>query len=258
MCATRGRRERRALYAARAGEAGAGLRRLQPAVAVDPGKAASKLKYAETQYEANKQIAPGLLKPVKGVKAYKPKDASIDKVFCNPPRLRAPGILGGTMEDWSVIFKCGAQDGIRGICKAIWCGTMTDGVKGIICDVRACAFYKDPLCTEGPSARIRPIAIGCTLRRLCCKAGTCDLAPEWNRFYTTMHPDDAAEWEADICSAEAALFACEAGGGPCGGGPPDKQAREKKLYTGLIRASRKSQSSWAAGHKGQGTEEGLL
>ena len=84
------------------------------------------------------------------------------------------------------------------------------------------------------------------------------LAPEWNRYYTTMHPDDAAEWEADICSAEAALFACEAGGGPCGGGPPDKQAREKKLYTGLIRASRKSQSSWAAGHKGQGTEEGLL
>ena len=139
------------------------------------------------------------------MKAYKPKDASIDKVFCNPPRLRAPGILGDTMEDWSVIYKCGAQDGIRGMCKAIWCGTVTDGVKGIICDVRACAFYKDPLCTEGPSARIRPIAIGCTLRRLCCKAGTCDLAPEWNRFYTTMHPDDAAEWEADICSAEAAL-----------------------------------------------------
>ena len=109
------------------------------------------------------------------------------------------------MEDWSVIYKCGARDGIRGMCKAIWCGTVTDGVKGIICDVRACAFYKDPLCTEGPSARIRPIAIGCALRRLCCKAGTCDLAPEWNRFYTTMHPDDAAEWEADICSAEAAL-----------------------------------------------------
>ena len=147
--------ERRALYAARAGEAGAGLRRLQPAVAVDPGKAASKLKYAETQYEANKQFAPGLLRPVKGVKACKPKDASIDKVFCNPPRLRAPGILGGTMEDWSVIFKCGAQDGIRGICKAIWCGTMTDGVKGIICDVRACAFYKDPLCTEGPTGCTR-------------------------------------------------------------------------------------------------------
>ena len=35
--------------------------------------------------------------------------------------------------------------------------------------------------------------------------GTCDLAPEWNRYYTTMHPDDAADWEADICSAEAAL-----------------------------------------------------
>ena len=189
--------ERRALYAARAGEAGAALRRLQPAVAVDPGKAASKLKYAETQYEANKQFAPGLLRPVKGVKACKPKDASIDKVFCNPPRLRAPGILGDTMEDWSVIYKCGAQDGIRGMCKAIWCGTVTDGIKGIICDVRACAFYKDPLCTEGPDARIRPIAIGCALRRLCCKAGTCDLAPEWNRYYTTMHPDDAAEWEAD-------------------------------------------------------------
>jgi len=31
------------------------------------------------------------------------------------------------------------------------------------------------------------------------------LAPEWKRYYTTMHPDDAAEWEADICSAEAAL-----------------------------------------------------
>ena len=80
-------------------------------------------------------------------------------------------MLGDTMEDWSVIYKCGAQDGIRGMCKAIWCGTVTDGVKGIICDVRACAFYKDPLCTEGPDARIRPIAIGCALRRLCCKAG---------------------------------------------------------------------------------------
>ena len=55
------------------------------------------------------------------------------------------------------------QGGAACVCKQghlVRSGTVTDGVKGIICDVRACAFYKDPLCTEGPDARIRPIAIG--------------------------------------------------------------------------------------------------
>ena len=57
---------------------------------------------------------------------------NIDKVFLNPPRQRAAGVDGVTMETWSLVYHNGGKEGCRGLVKSIWYATVGDECKKIL------------------------------------------------------------------------------------------------------------------------------